>query len=171
MASDADLATLRSHFEEHSGDKYKAGWSKLWEDNFMPWDRLKPNPALAETLEQGEDVIGKAAIEVDGQLQRKKALVPGCGRGVDILVLESFGYDAVGLDVSPKALEEANKYCKEHEDEYQPRDKSLGRGTRRFVSGDFFSDDWFEQAGTSGKFDLIYDYTVSGLHFLLHRVY
>lgn len=38
-----------------------------------------------------------------------KALVPGCGKGYDVLLLSAFGYDATGLEISSKALEEARK--------------------------------------------------------------
>ena len=165
LPRDEAIAKLKTHFLDHSGDKYAEGWSKLWDagDN-LPWDRLKPHPGLAETLEQGEDVIGKATIsdETGGSVQRKKALVPGCGRGVDVLLLQSFGYDVLGLEVSPQAVVEAEKYGKEHEGDYKIRDEQLGRGSRRYVHGDFYKDDWLKDSGVDGNtFDLIYDYTVS----------
>lgn len=152
-------AKLRHHFSEYTGDKYRQGWSSLWDQgDFLPWDRLAPSPALAETLANGRDVIGTAVV--DGE-RRKKALVPGCGRGVDVLLLQSFGYDAVGLEVSETAIRQAEKWAEEHEHEYGVRDEKIGRGSRKFVLGDFYKDDWLEAAGMKGqKFDLIYDYTV-----------
>ena len=72
----------------------------------MPWDRGFPNPALVEVLRDRTDVIGKALADIDGKPQRKKALVPGCGRGVDVCLLESFGYDCVGLEYSAKAVQD-----------------------------------------------------------------
>lgn len=129
---------------------------ELWlKGNFLPWDRLAPSPALADTLVNHRSVIG--SHEVDGR--RKKALVPGCGRGVDVLLLESFGYDAVGLEYSAKAIEECEKFAKERGDEYEIM---VQGGSRKFVQGDFYEDDWREKLGMCGqKFDLIYDYTVS----------
>ena len=155
-------AALKQHFTDYSGDKYVEGWSKLWEKgDLLPWDRLVPSPALIEALSKCQGTIGAAAYEADGKLQRKKALVPGCGRGVDVLLLESFGYDAVGLEVSQTAMDEAVKYGKEHEKEYVARNETIGKGSRKFVHGDFYKTDWLDSAGMAGqKFDLIYDYTV-----------
>jgi len=156
-------ARLRNHFQDYQDEKYGDGWSKLWENGeFLPWDRLAPSPALTEALGKRHDVIGKAVVEIDGKPRRKKALVPGCGRGVDVLLLESFGYDAVGLEISQAAVDAANQYAKEHENEFAVQDEQLGKGSRKFVHGDFYKTDWLESAGMGGQqFDLIYDYTVS----------
>ena len=153
---------LQSHFSHFSEDRYGDGWSKLWDQgDFLPWDRGFPSPALDETLAKRHDLIGNALKEVDGRQVRKRALVPGCGRGVDVLLLESFGYHAVGLEISEAAVTACEKYAKEHGSEYPTRDKDVGRGTATFVHGDFYQDDWLEKIGIPGeKFDLVYDYTV-----------
>jgi hypothetical protein len=128
----------------------------------LPWDRGFPSPALVEVLLERTDVIGKALVEVDGKLQRKNALVPGCGRGVDVCLLESFGYDCVGLEYSSKAVEACEKYAKEHGSSYPVQDEKIGKGSKVFVQGDFYKDDWLEKTGLGVKqFDLIYDYTVN----------
>jgi len=111
------------------------------------------------------------------QQHRKKALVPGCGRGYDVLLLSSLGYDVVGLDLSPIGVQRA----KEHAEQSQ-RDGSYpvtvttnpggsgggeAPGTFQFVEGDFFKNDWLHSLSSSsssteddsGSFDLIYDYT------------
>jgi hypothetical protein len=112
-------------------------------------------------LRERTDIIGKALAEFDGKLQRKKALVPGCGRGVDVCLLESFGYDCVGLEYSAKAVEACDKYAKENESTYTVQDEKIGKGSKVFVQGDFYKDDWLEKTGLGIKhFDLIYDYTV-----------
>jgi len=110
---------------------------------------------------------------------RKKALVPGCGRGYDVLLLSSLGYDVIGLDLSPIGVQRA----KEHAEQSQ-RDGSYpvtvttnpgggggeAPGTFQFVEGDFFENDWLHSLSSSssssssteedsGSFDLIYDYT------------
>lgn len=163
-------ALMGSHFSEYSGSKYKEGWAELWEaGDFLPWDRMVPSPALTDTLDNWTQVIGTARLVLpDGSTRRKRALVPGCGRGVDVMLLQAYGYDVVGLEVSPKAVEAAELYAKETEGEelYSARDKELGKGSRMFVQGDFYADDWLETAGlsaqgTNGIFELIYDYTVS----------
>ncbi len=156
-------ARLQGHFEGYKGGKYGEGWESLWErGDFLPWDKGAPNPALIDALKERQDVIGNAMVEEDGKLRRKRALVPGCGRGVDVLLLKSFGYEAVGLEYSKTAVEACRKFEEEHGRENQTYDAKLGEGTAQFVVGDFFHDDWL--AGTGGlenKFELIYDYTVS----------
>jgi hypothetical protein len=153
-------ARLSSHFStstfQGNSDKYGKGWDALWQQgDFLPWDRLAPSPALVDTLENHHSVIGNHEIEG----RRKKALVPGCGRGVDVLLLESYGYDAVGLEYSTKAVEECEKYAKERGGEYETK---VPGGSRKFLQGDFYKDEWLEKLGMKGEtFDLIYDYTVS----------
>ncbi|KFY40016.1 hypothetical protein V494_03709 [Pseudogymnoascus sp. VKM F-4513 (FW-928)] len=92
-----------SHWAKYQGDKYVKGWASLWDkyDN-LPWDRGFPNPALKDTLVQRAGTIS-GPIAQDGQW--RKALVPGCGRGVDVLLSASFGYDAYGLECGAAAVE------------------------------------------------------------------
>ena len=66
-------------------------------------------PALLDTLINHKGVVGNA---MDGS-RRKKALVPGCGRGVDVLLLQSLGYDVVGLEISPGAVKACLEYAQE----------------------------------------------------------
>jgi methyl halide transferase len=154
-------ARLGAHFAEFHGEKYGDGWSALWDKgDFLPWDKGFPNPALVDLLDQRHALIGTAIVEGDGEQRRKKALVPGCGRGYDVLLLASRGYDAYGLEYSATAVKACEQEAKEHADKYPVKDPGLGRGSVQFVSGDFFKDDWFSKAGVEGKFDLIYDYTV-----------
>jgi hypothetical protein len=157
---DEARAALKQHFNTYSGDKYADGWAKLWEDgSCLPWDRGRPSPALIDTLENHRELIGGAVVEG----RRKKALIPGCGRGVDVLLLESFGYDVVGLDIGEGAVKAANDYANDHGSEYPVRDEKAGKGSRKYVRGDFYKDDFLKDAGMreGEKFDLIYDYTVS----------
>lgn len=159
-------AELKRHFSDYQGPKYADGWADLWaKGEFLPWDRGNPSPALADTLINHGDVIGHAMIEEDGQPRRKRALVPGCGRGVDVLLLQSFGYDVIGLEYAPDALKACEEYQKEHAGDYPVRDEKIGKGSARFLQGDFYMDDWLEKTGfgKDAKFDLIYDYTVSTL--------
>lgn len=154
-------AKLKGHFDDYDTKDYGDGWKKLWEGkaDFLPWDRGFPSPALVDTLENWKEVIGNPVF--DGK--RKKALVPGCGRGVDVLLLSSFGYDAVGLEISPGAVEACKEFEKTNEGKYEVRDARIGSGQRHFVLGDFYSDAWKQEAGMKEDetFDLIYDYTVS----------
>ncbi|KAL5366000.1 S-adenosyl-L-methionine-dependent methyltransferase [Aspergillus floccosus] len=156
-----NTSRLLKHFSGE-GPPVNDRWAALWDaGDFLPWDQGVPNPALVDAMSNRQDVVGASAFVVDenGDRRRKRALVPGCGRGYDVLLLSSLGYDAYGLEVSIKAVEEAQTWATEHLSDYPVRDDAVGRGTVRFIVGDFFSDDWVDQAGGNGRFDFIYDYT------------
>lgn len=134
-------------------------WDSCYRDSFYPWDRAGPSLALADLLLQRQDLV--PAISRNGE--RKTALVPGCGLGHDVRLLASFGYDVVGLDVSETALEGARKQQETVDEQSQyPTQGGLERGSIRWLAANFFSDNWAQGLGTdgSGKFDLIFDYTV-----------
>ena len=154
-------ARLLNHFANNSSDQ-PSRWAQLWEnEDFLPWDIGFPNPALVDVLGQKQDLIG-TCFRSDGsnERQRKKALVPGCGRGYDVLLLASFGYDAYGLEVSEKAVQGCIQEQKTNGGKYPVEDESVGTGTASFIQGDFFSDDWIKDIPGGPYFDLIYDYTV-----------
>jgi SAM-dependent methyltransferase len=68
----------------HWNDKYLAG--------IPPWDRHGPSPALHAWL-------------ADGTLRPGRVLVPGCGRGREVLDLARAGFAVTALDIAPRALE------------------------------------------------------------------
>lgn len=157
--------------EHFSGDGAPPNdrWAALWDaGDFLPWDQGTPNPALVDILQDRRDLVGESALVEDGKggLRRKRAFVPGCGRGYDVLLLASFGYDAYGLEVSKTAVDMAQAWAEEHTADYPMQDKAVGRGTAKFILGDFFSNDWIQQADGLNKFEFIYDYTVSVLSFV-----
>lgn len=161
-------ALMRDQFLQYSGDRTNEGWAKLWEaGDFLPWDRMLPSPALIDTLDNFPRLTGTSKLILpDGSTRRKRALVPGCGRGVDVMLLQAYGYDVIGLDFAEEAIKACKIYAKETENDpmYRVRDANLGKGSRVYVQGDFFADDWLERSGLSEKegiFELIYDYTVS----------
>ena len=166
---------LKRHFGGFEGGSANgAGWADLWDKgDFLPWDRNMPSPALPDTLLNHSKLIGNANYTINDELRRKRALVPACGRGYDVLLLESFGYDVIGLECSATAVREAKAWAESHADDYNVKDEALGKGTRRYICGDFFKDDWLEEAGLgkSGKFELIYDYTVPLPHLLIDEVF
>ncbi|KAJ6262466.1 hypothetical protein Dda_3274 [Drechslerella dactyloides] len=163
---------LITHFlkkdQKNTGEQ-NAAWSELWDtDQSDLWDRGKPSPALAEFLERKLD--HSSLRKTEGQILR--ALVPGCGRGYDVVMLALHGFDVYGLEVSPGAVSAANAYAATQlthpsaenfsNQDYQPSD---GHGGVKFVEGDFFTSDWMgdclrEEEIFQG-FDLIYDYTAS----------
>lgn len=156
-----DREKLRQHFQNQPAEAQTGRWDAMWQQNITPWDRSEPNPALIDALSEKGDVIGTPAHGND-ITQRKKALVPGCGRGYDVLLLASHGYDAYGADVSETAIQACKTLDKEQGDDaakYPVKNEKLGRGSRNFLLADFFNDDLLSRAGGIGGFDLIYDYT------------
>ncbi|KAL1955932.1 hypothetical protein VTO42DRAFT_7917 [Malbranchea cinnamomea] len=140
-------------------------WEALWQGQITPWDRGVHNPALEDTLLDKTGLLGRALVDCeteDGAVatRRKKALVPGCGRGVDVFLLAEFGYDAYGLECSPTAVEACRAQADRVREHIRARDPAVGLGSYTFLLGDFFRDDWLKEAGLhEGSFDLIYDYT------------
>lgn len=168
-AQDASRARLRAHFSSSQNPaSHPRRWDDLWKaGDFLPWDRGVPNPALVDTLEQKKTLLGPALAPSDNSDSshkvRRKALVPGCGRGYDVFLLASFGYDAVGVEASENAVKAAREEQAKAEKDgsYPVVDREIGAGSVQIVEGDFFADDWVKKVGAEGGFDLIYDYTVS----------
>ena len=72
-------------------------WDAQYRDAATPWDHGEPAPPLLELLEtRPETEWGDGTI-----------LVPGCGRGHDAAFLAKSGKRVLGLDLSPRAVEEA----------------------------------------------------------------
>ena len=165
MALQDSRARLMAHFAGDTSE-HPNKWSDLWDKgDFLPWDRGIPNPALRDTLTDQRHLLGTCFVQDDfGNQRRKRALVPGCGKGYDVLLLASFGYDAFGLEVSQTAFARCNEEQEVNGHNYPVEDEDAGAGAVKFMRGDFFGTDWMTDIKGDGKFDLIYDYTV-GLHF------
>ncbi len=151
----------RSLAETFSGAEFSthgSKWNELWQESNTPWDRGGPSLALNDVLQERKDLVPPPS----GTSRRQTALVPGCGRGHDVLLLAAFGYDAYGLDYSASAKNRAIENEKAVGDEavYQPREGVPDKGRVTWLTGDFFENDWLDEAGVGGTFDLIYDYTV-----------
>ncbi|KAL8973535.1 MAG: hypothetical protein Q9197_002222 [Variospora fuerteventurae] len=133
-----DRARLKAHFDVDTAS-HPDRWAKLWDaGNFLPWDRGTPNPALVDLLDQRKDLIGGCFVEDAGKRRRKRALVPGCGKGYDVLLLASYGYDAYGLEVSEKAVERCVEERTANGHKYPVRHEDAGMGQSTFLQGDFF---------------------------------
>ncbi|KUJ11960.1 S-adenosyl-L-methionine-dependent methyltransferase [Mollisia scopiformis] len=160
-------ARLLSHFSAAQGTtEHGQKWNELWQQNFLPWDKGFPSPALVDLLSSppssnsSKHPVLLPIRSAKDQKRRLKALVPGCGRGYDVLLLAAHGYDAYGLEISEKALEEAKKVEKEKGgDKIYSTKPGVERGTVTWLSGDFFHDGFLKDVEGEGKFDLIYDYT------------
>ena len=157
-------AHLREHFLSLKPEEELRGWDDMWQQEITPWDRNQPNPALVETLQKHAPLFSDP-LKSENKQFRKKVLVPGCGRGYDVLLFSSYGFDAYGLDASPTAIQEARKlHADQAKDQrYPAQHVQLGRGEAKFIVADFFSNNFLtETHGTSPSdrtFDLIYDYT------------
>jgi SAM-dependent methyltransferase len=149
MSLDPSL-TIKNFFAQSQEMPVNNKWDTLWQNSHTPWDRGEASPALVELLQDKHFQLlppGKSGT----------ALVPGCGRGYDVALLAGLTADGqkfekvVGLDVSPKAMEEAKRV---HQ----------STSGAEFVVGDFFSktEDWAKTA-----YDVVYDYTVRPLYFLI----
>ncbi|KAI0146201.1 S-adenosyl-L-methionine-dependent methyltransferase [Xylariaceae sp. FL1272] len=145
---------LVTHFKGASQAEYAQRWNKCWETKDTPWDRGGPSLALYDLLRTNPRGV-LDPMPKDGV--RKRALVPGCGMGHDVLLLATFGYDVTGLDISPKSLEEAMKHALDT--------NTTGRlvpenghqvGAIDWLCKDFFETNW---DGANQHFDLIFDYT------------
>lgn len=157
-------ARLKAQFEGHDPAQHGERWDQLWKDKVTPWDNESPNPALIDILNEREDLVSKKR---DGS--RKKALVAGCGKGYDVLLLRAMGYDAYGLDISETGLRGAKDIEKEKDGKglYEPKD-GVEKGKVTWIFGDFFKDDFLANVDGEKTFDLIYDYTVcKSLEFII----
>ncbi|CUS15662.1 unnamed protein product [Tuber aestivum] len=152
----------RERFREHflvPIETHDQKWVDLWEGGeFLPWDKGTASPALVDLLnQQKENPIFVAHNHKSGP---KTALVPGCGRGYDVLLLAQHGYHAVGVDISAKAIDDAQAWIDNEIQRLKAVGGPLPTGQIDLISGDFFKDDWVAQVGidANGGFDVIYDY-------------
>ncbi|KAF3918797.1 hypothetical protein AA313_de0202865 [Arthrobotrys entomopaga] len=116
---------------------------------FREWDRGGSSPSLIDLLRDHPEIL-QPTTTPNAQL---KALVPGCGRGYDVLLFASHGLDAYGLELSSTAASEAQKNA----EKTAPMANLPGKYT--FLTGDFFTKDLEDSVGEGVKFDVVYDYT------------
>jgi SAM-dependent methyltransferase len=67
-------------------------WNENYAQGFMPWDSGVPDPMLIEAVESGTLPVGRA-LEI------------GCGTGTNAIWLAQHGYEVLGIDVAPLAIE------------------------------------------------------------------
>jgi SAM-dependent methyltransferase len=101
-------------------------WNAHYASVHLPWDSGEPDPALVSTVQAGTIPAGRA-LEV------------GCGTGTNALWLAAQGFDALGVDVSPLAIDRAR--AKMHD----------GASECRFEVRDFLKDP------PEGPFDFVFD--------------
>ncbi|KAG8744821.1 hypothetical protein FRC10_009345 [Ceratobasidium sp. 414] len=117
-----------------------SGWDAAWKEGATPWDAGMSQPALRQVFE--------TSIASDLSLPKSgKALVPGCGRGYDVIYLASQGYEVLGADLSSTAINQAKEFLAS-----QPQFASMKIGYQVL---DFFQ----SPVLADQAFDIIYDYT------------
>lgn len=100
-----------------------------WDDSYAsgeppPWDTGTPDPMLVEVIESGAIAPGRA-------------LDIGCGTGTNAIYLAEHGFEVVGIDVSPIAIEQA---------------RAKAHGRCRFETIDFLTD-----APPGAPFEFVFD--------------
>ncbi|KAF6835470.1 thiol methyltransferase [Colletotrichum plurivorum] len=158
---------LSNAFADSPLSSHGPKWSTFWEEKYTPWDRGGPSAALLDLLTNRPDLVPPPPPS-SATAKKPTALVPGCGKGHDALLLAALGYDVLALDFSETAIAQAKENQKAVEageaagadaeviDICSVRRAEPGNVT--WVSGDFFDDSWLRQWGGE-KFDLIFDYT------------
>jgi hypothetical protein len=121
-------------------DQYSSRWESMWSQGIakgQAFDAGASSPSLRNLLTSGK-------IDMRGQ----SVLVPGCGRGYDLVTFASAGASlAVGLELSSSAVNNAQSYL----NEIQAPDLV---SVCRLHVGDFYK--WQPE---SGSFNVGYDYT------------
>src|SRR5688500_17408321 len=69
-------------------------WDQHYEDGFLPWDTDEPDPNLVAA-------VGRVGLGPG------RALDIGCGTGTHAVWLASQGFDVLGVDLAPRAVERA----------------------------------------------------------------
>ncbi|PVV04538.1 hypothetical protein BB560_000960 [Smittium megazygosporum] len=121
-----------------------AWWQERWEKEETFWDVGACSPALIELIEDDKFDVGSGP-----------GLVPGCGRGYDVIYFAQCGHDTYGLDVSESAMKLASEYAESY----------IGKGSPILDKVHWLADDFFNfNEGTKAifpnyGFQFAYDYT------------
>lgn len=75
-------------------------WQDLYQRGGDGWEMGVPHPSLVHLAETLPPPRGRVAV-------------PGCGRGHDARFLATRGYDVVGFDFAPAAVEEARRLARQ----------------------------------------------------------
>jgi len=72
-------------------------WEVLYQTGETGWDRGQVSPALETWIQQGVIQHGS------------NILIPGCGRGYEVVALAKLGFDVTAIDLAPSAIEALNQ--------------------------------------------------------------
>jgi len=73
-------------------------WEARYQTKDMPWEKGEASPGLVDFL------------AAHPELKRGTVCVPGCGTGHDVRTWARAGFDAVGYDIAPSAVELASDW-------------------------------------------------------------
>ncbi|MFL6089896.1 MAG: class I SAM-dependent methyltransferase [Aeromicrobium sp.] len=104
-------------------------WNAHYEEGFLPWDTDEPDPNLVAFVE-GHELTPGRALDI------------GCGTGTNAVWLASLGFEVLGVDVAPRAVERAEARAKA-----TPTD-----GRCSFATFDFL-----DSLPPGGPFDMVFD--------------
>ena len=74
----------------------RADWEARYRRQHLPWDRGEASPALSHWL----DTRMPYPLRI---------LVPGCGRGYEVVALAKRGFDVTAIDIAPSAIRWLNR--------------------------------------------------------------
>jgi len=103
------------HIGRKDNDVGAEFWAGRYQAGETGWDHGEASPGLVDFLATRSYRPGTV-------------VVPGCGRGHDARVLAKAGFEVIGLDVVPQAVEEARRLA-----------KAEGLRSIQFEQGDFFN--------------------------------
>ena len=88
--------------EPESDESKPESWQQRYEQDATGWDRGSASPALLQWLNDGsfEDV--------------KTVVVPGCGRGHEVVELARRGFEVTAIDFAPAAIDALSTKLAEH---------------------------------------------------------
>jgi 2-polyprenyl-3-methyl-5-hydroxy-6-metoxy-1,4-benzoquinol methylase len=75
-------------------------WEKRYQSGDMHWDKGAPSPGLMDFL------------ATHPELPRETVCVPGCGTGHDVRAWAQAGFNALGCDIAPSAIQLATEKTK-----------------------------------------------------------
>ena len=108
--------------------KFPDYWDKKYLLNESQWDIGEPTPIFVDWFQKNKE--------------KKKILVPGCGKGHDAFFLAKLGHDVYALDFAQEAVDYMIRYARKHDVHINILNKNI-----------------FDMKEYYGQFDIVLEYT------------